>query len=146
MLLIGSPLGHSRFACPTARSQNTGIKSGPCGGDNDDFTGVVTSIAPGPLTIHLEESVAHRGAPWRISLSQESNDGDACTILDHIPHDDTSSPSLGNEATYHDLFITVEIPDVSCERCSLHMSNPMTDKIGSSGSPSGVGCTEPGSC
>lgn len=29
----------------------------------------------------------------------------------------------------------------------LHLSNPMTDKIGSDGSPSGIGCTDPdGSC
>ena len=90
---------HSRFACPTARSSFTGIKVGPCGTEQNDFSGAVTSIAPGPLTLHIEESVSHTGAPWRVSLSLDSSDDDACTLLDHIPHDDTSSPSHGVEAT-----------------------------------------------
>jgi hypothetical protein len=36
---------------------------------------------------------------------------------------------------------------VHCESCSLHLSNPMTDKIGYDGSPTGMGCTDPdGTC
>ena len=146
MLLSLASSSHSRFACPTARSSDTGIKNGPCGAQLNQFSGEVTAIAPGPLTIHIEESVAHTGAPWRIALSLDGSDDDACTLLDHIPHDDTSSPNYGIESTYHSLYLTVEIPDVACERCSLHMSNPMTDKIGYAGSPSGSGCTEPGTC
>lgn len=145
LLSLASP-SHSRFACPTARSSDTGIKNGPCGAQLNQFSGEVTAIAPGPLTIHIEESIAHTGAPWRISLSLDGSDDDACTLLDHIPHDDTSSPNYGVESTYHSLYLTVEIPDVACERCSLHMSNPMTDKIGHAGSPSGSGCKEPGTC
>ena len=138
---------HSRFDCPTARSQDIGIKGpAPCGSDNGVFSGTPLTIAPGPLTITLSEGVAHRGAGWRISLSGDGDDSTQCPLLDHIPHDETSRPTYRQEETYHQLHITIEIPDVSCERCSLHMSNPMTDKIGGDGSPSGVGCTEPGSC
>ena len=30
-----------------------------------------------------------------------------------------------NPNTDHSLYLTVEIPDVACERCALHLSNPM---------------------
>ena len=90
---------HSRFACPPARSSSTGIKLGPCGNELNDFSGAVTSIAPGPLTLHIEESVAHTGAPWRVSLSLDGSDDGACTLLDHIPHDDSSRPTHMVEAT-----------------------------------------------
>ena len=146
-LLHAAVFAHSRFDCPTARSQDIGIKGpAPCGSDNGDFSGTPLTIAPGPLTITLSEGVAHRGAGWRISLSGDGDDSTQCPLLDHIPHDETSRPTYRQEETYHQLHITIEIPDVSCERCSLHMSNPMTDKIGGDGSPSGIGCTEPGTC
>jgi hypothetical protein len=65
-------------------------------------------------------------------------------LLDHIPHNDCCSPSLYDPTTYTPYTITINIPNVICERCSLHLSNPMTDKIGDDGSPGGVGCTDPG--
>lgn len=38
------------------------------------------------------------------------------------------------------------IPNVICERCSLHLSNPATDRLGDDGSPLGIGCEDPGEC
>ena len=139
---------HSRFVCPAPRSQDTGIKNGPCGSNFDDFMGPVMTLEPGPLTIEFEESVAHTGAPWRVSLSADGDDSVSkeCILLDHIPHDDNSSPAYENEATYHKFRITVNIPDVDCAACSLHLANPMTDKIGAAGKPTAEGCTEPGTC
>ena len=84
-------------------------------------------------------------------IFSQSNEGDgtdydSCVLLDHIPHNDCCRPSLYDPSTYTPYTITVNIPNVFCERCSLHLSNPMTDKIGGDGSPSGVGCTDPGTC
>ena len=106
------------------------------------------TISPGPLTIVFEESIAHTGAPWRVSLSADGDDDASkeCILLDHIPHDDNARPTFGKDATYHQFRITVTIPDVDCAACSLHLANPMTDKIGAAGAPAGEGCTEPGSC
>ena len=148
MFLHGQVMAHSRLVCPPPREADTGIKNGPCGARHNDFSGPAMTIQPGPFTIIFEESLAHTGAPWRVSLSADGDD-DAdkeCILLDHIPHDDKSAPDYENEATYHRFHITVNIPDVSCEACSLHLSNPMTDKIGDAGSPLGIGCTEPGTC
>lgn len=140
-------MSHSRFKCPPSRSSNTGIKTGPCGSSLGDFTGEVLKIQPGPLTITFEESISHRGAPWRFSLSGDSDDTTSCVLLDHVPHNDDSSPTYMQDSTYTLYKLTIEIPDVSCERCALHFSNPMTDKIGDSKKPSGEGCTDPdGTC
>jgi hypothetical protein len=43
--------------------------------------------------------------------------------------------------------MTIVIPDVKCNQCSLHLVNPMTDKIGAAGALAGKGCTDPkGTC
>ena len=76
----------------------------------------------------------------------DGNDDGSCVLLDHIPHNDSGRPSLYDPTTYTPFAITINIPNVICERCSLHLANPMTDKIGSNGSPSGIGCTDPGTC
>lgn len=138
---------HSRWKCPEPRSSSTAIKSGPCGDDANDFSNeLLLEIKPGPLRVVFEESVHHTGAPFRISLSDDGSDDSSCVLLDHIPHNDCCAPSYTDESTYTPYVITLNIPNVVCEKCSLHLSNPMTDKIGDDGSPSGIGCTDPGSC
>eukprot|EP00571_Detonula_confervacea_P002743 CAMPEP_0172325260 /NCGR_PEP_ID=MMETSP1058-20130122/53536_1 /TAXON_ID=83371 /ORGANISM="Detonula confervacea, Strain CCMP 353" /LENGTH=364 /DNA_ID=CAMNT_0013041757 /DNA_START=180 /DNA_END=1271 /DNA_ORIENTATION=- len=147
---LPSASSHSRWSCPEPRSSSTGIKQGPCGGDNNNFDigadESIVALKPGPLRVTFEESVQHTSAPFRISLSDDGNDDNSCVLLDHIPHNDCCSPSLFDPTTYTPYAITISIPNVNCERCSLHLSNPMTDKIGSNGSPTGIGCTDPGTC
>ena len=142
---------HSRWSCPEPRSSSTSIKDGPCGDETSTFLASsedIVEIKPGPLRVVFEESIYHTGAPFRIALSGDGTDSEACTLLDHIPHNDFAErPNFRDESTYTQYAVTIDIPDVNCERCSLHLSNPMTDKIGSAGSPSGVGCTDPdGTC
>jgi hypothetical protein len=107
-------------------------------------------IAPGPLLLQWQESISHTGAPFRISLSQDGTDTGSppCVLLDHIPHHDVPiAPIFDNETTYILYSFTIEIPDVQCDRCSLHLANPMTDKIGDLGAPTAEGCTDPsGTC
>ena len=65
---------HSRWACPEARSPDTGIKTGLCGDETEDFDAddnTILEIAPGPMRVTFEESVHHTGAPFRISLSSK---------------------------------------------------------------------------
>jgi hypothetical protein len=140
---------HARFKCPSPRSSDTGIKIGPCGDQTNDFSFDAIEIAPGPMRIEIEESISHTGAPFRISLSSDGSDDDICVLLDHIPHNDNPSfpPRFYDESTYAPYVITIEIPDVYCEKCSLRMANPMTDKIQDDGAPSAQGCTDPnGTC
>lgn len=146
-IMVSSVTSHSRWTCPPPRNPSTGIKTGPCGAETGNFNGVPLNIQPGPLTVQWEESIGHTGAPWRISLSGDMDDSTSCLLLDHIPHNDLSSPTYMVPSTYVLYQMTIEIPDVHCERCSLHFANPMTDKIGANGAPSGSGCTDPsGTC
>lgn len=46
---------------------------------------------------------------------------------------DRNKPVYSDESTYTKTYITVMIPDVACERCSLQLMNPMTDKLPSNG-------------
>jgi len=142
-------VSHMRWKCPAPRSPDVGIKIGTCGGPgfDNDFTGEPIDISPGPFRVVFEEAVAHVGAPVRISLSGDTTDDASCLLLDHIPHNEESAPDIRYPDTYVPYVITLEIPDVSCERCSLHLANPMTDKIDDDGSQTGIGCTDPnGTC
>jgi hypothetical protein len=86
-------------------------------------------VLPGPLTVVYEESVRHSGAPTRIALSRDGEDVYDCILLDHIPANPASRPTYMQDATYVPYRVTIMIPDVQCERCSLQLVNPMTDKI-----------------
>ncbi len=148
LLPIAVVYSHSRWSCPEPRSTSTSIKTGPCGSQSlAMFTEAdVVEILPGPHRVVFEESIHHTGSPFRISLSSDGSDDNPCVLLDHIPHNDCCKPSYWDEDTYTQYTITINIPNIQCERCSLHLSNPMTDKIGSDGAPDGKGCTDPGSC
>ena len=155
LLLSVVPIGaHSRWKCPAPRNPETGIKTGPCGPETNNFSlaegsDSIIELQPGPLRVYFEESIYHTGAPFRIALSGDGTDDEVCVLLDHIPHNDnlSSFPNIFDPATYTPYSVTINIPNVQCERCSLHLVNPMTDKIGDDGAPNGVGCTDPnGSC
>ena len=77
-------------------------------------------------------------------LSREAEDEyESCILLDHIPHNDDNSPIFGVESTYTKTYITINIPDVACERCSLQLMNPMTDKLAGAGM---ANCTYDANC
>jgi hypothetical protein len=92
----------------------------------------------------FEESIAHKGSPFRIALSREGEDEyESCILLDHIPHNDANSPVFGVESTYTKTYVTITIPDVQCTRCSLQLVNPMTDKLAGAGM---ANCTYDATC
>lgn len=131
---------HSRFKCPTARDwndatgkhipfDNTGNKVGPCGPFSGKWGmgGNVTLTANSWQTFTWEESIAHAGAPFRVSILDE-NEVERVTLLDHIPHNDAASPIPYVETTYVPYSISVFIPDVLCAKCSIRLLYVMTDK------------------
>jgi len=148
---------HSRIACPPARNMNgfdsTSIKYGPCGNDTGNFTAPVIEINPGPFTMHIQQSIQHRGSGWAFYLSEDGNDSARCLLLDHIPANpeatsfpfpNPNNPTPRNEAYWDQFFVTLEIPDVACEKCSIQMQNIMVDKAGAIAAPDGPGCTYDG--
>ncbi|KAL7538561.1 hypothetical protein ACHAWF_006129 [Thalassiosira exigua] len=128
--LVGA---HTRFECPPPRSGETGVKQGPCDAQDDPSLPAYPLI-PGALnTITWLESVPHPGAPARIALSMDGDDSvesfESCLLLDHIPHDEYSSPKFMNPTSWHRSSITIWVPDVYCERCHLQLMTVMSDEI-----------------
>ena len=141
--VVASAAAHSRLVCPPPRNSGVGLKSYPCGSALDGQQPAF-SVAPGPFTVVWEEAVAHRGAPARLALSLDgSDDGfELCTLLDHIPHREGGTPLMGLSFTYTQTRLTVNIPDVSCERCTLQLTSMMSDAL--HGVPAGTRCVTRG--
>ena len=130
---------HSRWKCPAPRDandadgqhitfDNTGNKDGPCGPNTGTIYGYngITPLSPGAQTFVWEESIAHKGAPYRINLLNKGGEIVA-TLLDHIPHDDSAHTTM-KERFYTPYKMTIDIPDVQCDECSLQLLFVMTDK------------------
>merc|ERR1711998_522977 len=126
---------HQRLVCPPPRSGNTGAKSGPCDAP-DNLSQAAFPLQGGTWqTVVFEESIFHAGAPQRLALAMDGEGNDAvafetCVLLDHIPHNDapaTGRPSLRSPSSYTPYRVSVFIPDISCERCTLQLISAMTD-------------------
>jgi len=98
---------------------------GPCG--DGDRSGHVSEISPGPLTLHWEEPVNNKGSNFRIALSRNGvDDFEECILVNNIPHNDASNPTWDEETeefTYTEYSLTVDIPDVNCDDCTLQLVN-----------------------
>jgi hypothetical protein len=117
---------HIMWAFPAPRESNSGIKDPyPCGTRGFHVAGApVTTLSPGRQTLTITETIKHGGAPMRVAISKDNDDGyDEHVLLSHIPHP-TNAP-----ATPYTLKITVDIPNIDCVKCSLQVISVMTDKI-----------------
>ena len=52
-----------------------------------------------------------------------------CLLLDHIPHDEYSTPSFRDQLSWHWSFITIWVPNVKCERCHLKLMTAMSNEV-----------------
>lgn len=142
LLLAQQASAHTRLECPPPRSKQTGAKQGPCDAP-DNLNLKPYPLHPGLNTVTWLESLGHPGAPGRFALSLDGSDTgfESCILLDHVPHDENSNPSMADERMYHRSSITLWIPDVQCERCNLQLITYMTD--GMHGLPKGDSCVSP---
>ncbi len=138
--------GHGRWKCPPPRDEkdtngehitfdNTANKYAACGPQSGNWGfGKVTNLKPGWTTLTWEESVSHAGAPFRIAILDETETAKV-VLLDHIPHDDASAPKQMVESSYTLYKMSVNIPDIKCDKCSLQFLYLMTDKTVKCGTP-----------
>jgi len=117
-------LGHFFLLTPTPRNPNPGIKQYPCGGDAFG-TGTITKIVPGNYTVVWQETISHTGAPYVIAISYY-DDFHSLILVDQIPFNPNGSVPGPNPKIYG---FNINIPDIDCPKCALHMYNPMVDKI-----------------
>jgi hypothetical protein len=138
--------GHGRWKCPLPRDandengnhikfDNTGNKYAPCGPESGKWGfGTVTALKPGWTTFTWEESISHTGSPFRISILDE-NEKLVTVLLDHIPHNQNSSPNLNIEKSYTPYKMSINVPDIQCDKCTLQFLYVMTDKTVNCGTP-----------
>lgn len=136
-LMVWSVNCHQRLVCPRPESTDSGIKSGPCSTENNPFEANYMDVVPGPMTIKFEETIYHREAPTIVSLNEYGKADATCLLLDHIPHNDAAQMDLGPDCwiTGYPIgrcpaqhYLTVNIPDIKCEKCYLQVISVMLDK------------------
>ena len=137
--LASGAAAHGRWKCPLPRDaldasgnhitfDNTGNKNGGCGPQSGKWGyGTIARINPGWNTIQWEESISHTGSPFRLAILDE-NETPVIVLLDHIPHNENGQPVSGVESSYIQYKMSVFIPDVKCDKCSLQFLYLMTDK------------------
>lgn len=130
---------HGRWKCPAPRDaddvsgnhidfDNTGNKNAACGPQSGKWGfGAITAMKPGWTTLTVEESISHTGSPFRIAILDQ-DEKLVSVLLDHIPHNEESHPNMNDETTYTPYKISVNIPDMKCDKCSLQFLYVMTDK------------------
>jgi hypothetical protein len=82
-----------------------------------------------------------KGSGWAFYLTEDGDDDSRCLLLDHVPADPAAAANPMLEETWDHQYVTVDIPDVSCAKCSILLQNVMVDKSGAIGAPDGPGCT-----
>eukprot|EP00601_Ochromonadales_sp_CCMP2298_P028581 CAMPEP_0173331910 /NCGR_PEP_ID=MMETSP1144-20121109/4061_1 /TAXON_ID=483371 /ORGANISM="non described non described, Strain CCMP2298" /LENGTH=272 /DNA_ID=CAMNT_0014276739 /DNA_START=277 /DNA_END=1095 /DNA_ORIENTATION=+ len=146
LALVAAVSAHGRWKCPSPRDaldeagnhirfDNTANKYAACGPESGKWGfGKVTSLKPGWTTITWEESISHTGSPFRISILDET-ETTVVVLLDHIPHNEDSQPIAQVEATYTEYSMSLLIPDIKCDKCTLQFLYAMTDKTVKCGTP-----------
>lgn len=140
-LLLLSPdvHAHVRLDAPPPRHPETGLKQGPCGkGANDPRTTrpelITTFTAGETITVRFTETIDHDPAHYRIALSyggdqdfvdptdfEDIGPEELPILLDGIP-----DAEGGNNQAYN---ITVTLPDISCEICTLQVMQVMKESF-----------------
>jgi hypothetical protein len=129
---------HVRFVSPTPRyptpmMENMDIKTGPCGRPNDSRTtdmSRVTEFEPGEtIMVQFNETIDHPGF-FRISFDDEGQDAFvAPTMRSQIQTAPPFTPPvLLDNITDKDggmYTVSVTLPNVECERCTLQLIQVM---------------------
>jgi hypothetical protein len=138
LAILAAVSAHGRWKCPLPRDDkingvhstfdNTANKYAACGPLSGQWgAGSTTTLTPGWNTLTWEESIAHTGSPFRIAILDETETA-RIVLLDHIPHNEKASPIPYLEASYVEYKMSVYVPNVACEKCSLQFLYVMTDK------------------
>lgn len=123
---------------PPRLDSDLSLKEYPCGQNgqyNNPGTGAPTVLAPGTNYFTFRETVNHNGAPYRIAISFNDDDGyDQYVLLDHIGHNDdgATNEQTNPRGKYH--IVAVDVPDVACggtgqPTCTVQLVQVMTDKF-----------------
>ena len=110
---------HSVLTSPTPRSNDPGLKTGPCGG----FSRIAApKVVQGgeALTITWQEAINHPGR-FIISMSMANDKDFASNKLATVIDNQNSG------TTPHNFSTSVQIPNVNCDTCTIQLVQSMEE-------------------
>lgn len=126
LFISESVFGHAYLRLPVPRTNNDGIKTGPCGGIAR--TATPTVFTPGQvITVQWSESIQHRGF-YLFSFSPANDANFNQYALKAVFDDqDNNVADRANPATHHQYTTQVTLPNMECENCTFQMIQVMCD-------------------
>jgi hypothetical protein len=133
-LAVASPLeasAHLDLDSPTSRYGPDVLKTGPCGISGGERTANVTYFEPGEtIEVGWDEYVDHPGH-YRIAFDDQGDDDfvDPATMMELYSNDTVlldGIPDKGRDE--RDYAVTITLPNVTCENCTLQVIQVMYDK------------------
>jgi hypothetical protein len=143
MILVsgGSALGHVALEQPASRYGPDVLKFAPCGRPDGTRSGNVTTFVPGAtIEVVFSEYIDHPGH-FRVAFDPDGDDDfrdppclENCQLRDDPPpvFGFYSDPSVLldaiTDARGGTTRVTITLPDIECERCTLQVIQVMYDK------------------
>jgi len=122
---------HLGLTSPTSRYGPDVLKTGPCGTSGGQRTGNVTTYEPGEtIEVSWEEYIDHPGH-YRIAFDEDGDDDfvDPSTMMELYSNDAVLLDGIADQgAAERDYLVTVTLPDVTCDNCTLQVIQVMYDK------------------
>jgi Lytic polysaccharide mono-oxygenase, cellulose-degrading len=109
--------GHARLVSPTPRSNDSGIKSGPCGGLARSANPMVLQGGQS-LAISWQETVNHPGKfLFALSMANDNFTQNLASVTDN----------QNGGGLPHSYSTIVAIPNINCETCTIQMIQSMEE-------------------
>ena len=121
-------LAHARLKLNgklTPRNQNSGLKTGPCGGVAVDETKRVTLSAKETITVEWEETINHPGS-YKISFA--TTEQSEFKLLKELQDTQDGAVTFNDPTTYHQYSTSIMVPDITCNKCLIQLIQVMTDR------------------
>lgn len=116
-LLSSLSWGHARLVTPTPRNNDSGIKSGPCGGLARSTNPTVLQGGQS-LAISWQETVNHPGKfLFALSMANDNFTQNLASVTDN----------QNGGGLPHNFSTIVSIPNINCETCSIQMIQSMEE-------------------
>ncbi len=128
-ILPAGARAHLGLDAPASRYGPEELKPGPCGLPNGERTQNVTYYEPGEtIEVRWNEYVDHPGH-YRIAFDADGDDDfvDPATMTDFYSNDAVLIDDIPDEYG-GDYVVSVTLPDVTCENCTLQVIQVMYDK------------------
>lgn len=129
ILLPAQAFAHLGLTSPVSRYGPDVLKTGPCGVTGGERTTNVSYFEPGEtIEVRWEEYIQHPGH-YRIAFDEDGVDDfvDPSTMMELYSNEAVLLDGI-EDTGESDYRVTVTLPDVTCDRCTLQVVQVMYDK------------------